>query len=130
MDVNDWDSASRDSLRALGSDGTVVTCTSGGATRKFMSNESRHLDLLAAARSRDGRLEVRTIAKCARQHRCGVLGALEDCAQFDPAPASPNQDGREGLRRQDERSMTSSPEPKKGVSSHLRQVDVTDQGLR
>ena len=41
VDVNDWDSESRDCLRALGSDGTTVACSSGGATRKLMSNESR-----------------------------------------------------------------------------------------
>ena len=28
VDVNDWDSASRDSVLALGSNGTDVTCTS------------------------------------------------------------------------------------------------------
>ena len=49
-------SASRDGLRASGSDGTDVTCTSG-ATMELMAGESR-------LRSRDGRLERRTIAKC------------------------------------------------------------------
>ena len=48
VDVNDWDSAARDSLRASGFDGTVATRTSGGATRELMSNESRLLDLLPA----------------------------------------------------------------------------------
>ena len=62
VDVNDWDSASRDHLRALGSDGTLVTCTSYGATKELMSNESRELDLLAAARDRDGRQGRRTVA--------------------------------------------------------------------
>ena len=33
LDVNDWDSASHDSLCALCSDGTVVTCTTGGNAR-------------------------------------------------------------------------------------------------
>ena len=33
-----WDSASRDSLQALGSDGTGATCTSGGATIFVMTD--------------------------------------------------------------------------------------------
>ena len=49
-----------------------------------MSKESRHLDFFAAARSRDGRLERRTIAKYARQHQCGVADRVENCVQFDP----------------------------------------------
>ena len=36
VDVNDWDSRSRDSLRALGSDGTTVACSSSGATRELI----------------------------------------------------------------------------------------------
>ena len=83
VNVNHWGSASHDSLRALGSDGTVVTCTSG-ATRELRSNESRLFALLAAARSRDGCLERRTIAKCARQRKCGVVGTVDSCVQFDP----------------------------------------------
>ena len=67
MDVIGWDSASGDSLRTLGSDGTTVKCTSGGLTKELMPNEPRLLDLLAAARDRNGRL-MRTIAKCSRQH--------------------------------------------------------------
>ena len=73
MDVIDWDPASRDRLLALGSDGTSVTCASGGATLELMSNESRLLHLLAAARDRNGRLQKRTIAKCARRHKCSSL---------------------------------------------------------
>ena len=84
MDVNDWESASRDSLCSLGSDGAVVTCPTGGVTRELMSNESRLLDLLAAARSHDGHLERRTIAKCVRRHGCGVVGAVDNYTQFDP----------------------------------------------
>ena len=67
-----WDSASHDSLQALGSDGTGATCTSGGATRELMSNEPRLFDLC-----HDGRLDRRTIAKCTRQHNYGVVGTLE-----------------------------------------------------
>ena len=49
VDVNNWDCEFRDKLRAFGSDGTTVACSSGGATRELMSNESRLLDFLAAA---------------------------------------------------------------------------------
>ena len=52
----------------------------GGATTELVAA----LDLLATARSRDWRLERRTIAKCARQRTCGVVGAVEKCVQFDP----------------------------------------------
>ena len=55
VDVNDWDCESRDNLRACGSDGTTVACSSGGATKELMSNEPRLLDFLAAARGSDGK---------------------------------------------------------------------------
>ena len=45
VDVNDWDFAPHDSLRGLGSDGRVVTCTSSGVTRELMPKEWRLLDL-------------------------------------------------------------------------------------
>ena len=48
VDVNDWDCESRDNLRACGSEGTTVACSSGGATKELMSNEPRLLDFLAA----------------------------------------------------------------------------------
>ena len=51
---------------------------------KHMSDEPRLLDLLAAARDRTGDLQRRTIAKCVRQHRCGTLGVVEHCDEFDP----------------------------------------------
>ena len=51
VDVNDWDCAFRDKLRACGSDGTTVVCSSSGTIRELMSNESCLLDLLAAARN-------------------------------------------------------------------------------
>ena len=47
--MNDWDCEFRDKLRACGSDGTTVVCSSSGTTRELMSNESCLLDLLAAA---------------------------------------------------------------------------------
>ena len=45
VDVNDWDCALRDQLRASGSGGTTVACSSSGTIREFMSNESCLLDL-------------------------------------------------------------------------------------
>ena len=84
VDVNDWDSESRECLRGLGSDGTTAACSSGGATREPMSNESRLLDLLAAARDSHGGLQKRTIAKCVRQYTCGTLGVVGHCEEFDP----------------------------------------------
>ena len=75
---------SRDNLRACGgSDGTTVACSSGAATRELMSNEPRLLDVLAAARNSNGNLR-RTTAKCVRQHKCGILGAVGHCDEFDP----------------------------------------------
>ena len=38
-----------------------------------MSDEFRLLDVLAAARNRNGDLQWKTIVKCVRQHKCGVL---------------------------------------------------------
>ena len=40
VDVIDWDCEFREKLRACGSDGTTVACSSGRATRELMSNES------------------------------------------------------------------------------------------
>ena len=82
--MNDWDCESRDNLRAFGSDGTNVACSSGGITRELMSNESRLLDFLAAARNSNGNLQRKTIAKGVRQHKCGILGAVGHCEEFDP----------------------------------------------
>ena len=36
VDVNDCDSAFRDKLRARGSDGTTVACSSSGVTKEFV----------------------------------------------------------------------------------------------
>ena len=69
VDVNDWDCESLDNLRAGGSDGTTVACSSSGTTRELTSNESCLLDLLAAARSGNGNLQRKTIGKCGRQHK-------------------------------------------------------------
>ena len=84
VDVNDWDSDSRDNLRAFGSDGAIVACSSGDVTRELMSNESRLLGFLAAARNSNGDLQKKTIAKCVRQHKCGLLGTVGRCEEFDP----------------------------------------------
>ena len=84
IDVNDWDCEFRDKLRACGSDGTTVACSSSGTIRELMSNESCLLDLLDAARNGNGSLQRKTIGKCARQRKRGVLGAVEHCEEFDP----------------------------------------------
>ena len=73
VDVNYWDCESRDNLRACGSDGTTVVCSSGGVTKELMSGESRLLDFLAAALNSYGNLQRKTIAKCARQYKCWAL---------------------------------------------------------
>ena len=52
-----------------------------------MSNESCFLDLLAAARGGDGSLQRKTIGKCVRQHKRGILGAVGHCEEFDPVLA-------------------------------------------
>ena len=83
--LNDWDREPRDYLRAYGSDGTTVACSSGGATKELMSNGPRLLDFLAAARNSNGNLQRKTIAKCVRQHECGILGAVGHSEEFDPA---------------------------------------------
>ena len=49
-----------------------------------MSNASRLLDLLTATRDRARRLERRAVAKCARQLKCVVAGAVGHCEEFDP----------------------------------------------
>ena len=85
VDVGDWECESRDHLRACGSDGTTVACSCGGAIRELMSNEPRFLDFLAASRSSNGNLQKKTIAKCVRQHKCGILGAVGRCEEHDPA---------------------------------------------
>ena len=74
----------RDKLRACGSDGTTVASSSSGTTRELMSNESCLLDLLAAARNGNGNLQKKTIGNCVRQHKCGILGAVGHCEEFDP----------------------------------------------
>ena len=85
VDVNDWDCESRDNLRACGSDGTTVGCSSGGVAKELMSNESRLLDFCAAARNSNGNLQRKTIAKCVRQHKCVNLEAVGHCEEFDSA---------------------------------------------
>ena len=84
VDVNDWDCEYRDNLRACGSDGTTLACSSGGATKELVSNEPRLLDFPAAARNSNGNLQRNTIGKCVRQHKRGILGAVGHCEEFDP----------------------------------------------
>ena len=85
VDVNDCNFAFRDKLRACGSDGTSVACSSSGITRELMSKESCLLDILAAARSGNDSLQrKKTIGKCVRQHKRGTLGAAGHCEEFDP----------------------------------------------
>ena len=79
VDVNDWDFAFRDKLRTCGSDGTTVACSSSGTIREHMPNESCLLNLLAAARNSNGSLQRKTIGKCSRQCKRGVLEAVEHC---------------------------------------------------
>ena len=73
-------------MRACGSDGTTVACYSGGATKELMSNEPRLLDFLAAARNSNGNLQRKTIAKCVRQHKCGLLEAVGHCELWSIVP--------------------------------------------
>ena len=63
FDVSNWSCESLDNLRGCGSDGTTVVCSSVGVAKELMSNESRLLDLLAAARNSEGNLQRKTIAK-------------------------------------------------------------------
>ena len=44
--------------------GTVLACSSGESTMELMSNESQLLDVLAAARNRNGDLQWKIIVKC------------------------------------------------------------------
>ena len=82
VDVNDWDCEFRDKLRACGSDGTTVACSSGGATKELMSNEPRLFDFPAAARNCNGNLQRKTIEKFVRQHK--MWWAVGHCEVFDP----------------------------------------------
>ena len=82
--MNDWDSESRDNLRACGSNGTTVVCSSGGVAKELVSNEACLLDCLAAACNSNGHLQRKTIAKCVRQQKFGILGVVGHCEEFDP----------------------------------------------
>ena len=101
VDVNDWDSEFRDKLRACGSDGMTVACSSNGTTRELMSNESCLLDLLAAARNGNGSLQRKTIG-CQdggeRLHRQD--GSLGRCPTFrncgERMPCHSHQMGHKG----------------------------------
>ena len=56
---------------------------SSGTTREFMSNESCLPDFLAAARNGNSNLQRKTIGKCVRQYKCGILGAVGRSEEFD-----------------------------------------------
>ena len=56
----------------------------GTESRDLMSDEPRLLDFLVASRNSSGNLQ-RNIAKCVRQHKCGILVAVGQCEEFDPA---------------------------------------------
>ena len=86
--TSDWDSASRDGLRALGFDWIGMTCTSGGVTKEIMSHASRIFGLLQPP-------EVVTSLE-GRDNRQVCTPA------YMPSPGPPSQDGGEGIRRQDE----------------------------
>ena len=80
-----------DNLCACGSDGTTVVCSSGGVAKELMSNESRLLDFLAAARNSNGILQRKTIATCASIQMWNPR-AVGHCEEFDLALV---QDGGE-----------------------------------
>ena len=73
VDVNDWGSASRDSVmqRAL------------AVTRELMSTESRLLDLLASPKVVTGSWRSGH-SPSVRASTCKVVGAVANCEQFDP----------------------------------------------
>ena len=81
----------------VGTDGTVVV-----SRRELISNGSRLFDLLAAGRSRDGRLEEWTIAKCARTAQMRSGGRSRQLCAVLTSAGSRCQDGGEGRRREDE----------------------------
>ena len=101
VDVNDWDCESRDNLRACGSDGTIVVCSSGGVAKELTSNESRLLDFLAAGCNSNCKLERKSIAKCVRHHKCGILGGGWALRRVRPSSGLLCQDGGERLHKQD-----------------------------
>ena len=43
------------------------------------------MEKLAAAHNSGGNLQRKTIAKCVRQQKCGILVAVGHCEEFDPA---------------------------------------------
>ena len=85
VDVNDWDCAFRDKLRASGSDGKTVACSSSATIRELMSNQSCLLDLLAAARNGNGSLQRKTIESVfvnTNVASWGRLGIAKNSTQF------------------------------------------------
>ena len=81
VDVNEWGSASRDSL-------PTVTCNSSGAPKGGSCQMSRNSLIFSrpplTARGGEGGLQRRTMAKCFCQQRCGTLGVVGHCEEFDP----------------------------------------------
>ena len=66
-----------------------------------MSNESCLLDLLAAARNGNGNLQRKTIGKCARQLKRGILRSSWALRRVRPSFGPSCQDGGERLYRKD-----------------------------
>ena len=77
VDVNDWDCEYRDNLRACGSDGTTVAC-SCRTSRVSSISLLQPAIAMVTCRGKPSR-------KCARQHKCGILGAVGHCEDVDPA---------------------------------------------
>ena len=63
-----------------------------------MSNESCLLDLLAASRNGNGNLQRKTIGKCVRQHKRGILGAVGHCKEVDPVLVHRSDAAEKGCR--------------------------------
>ena len=54
----------------------------------LIKNESsgiEDLDLFSVARNGNGNLQRKTIGKCVRQHKRGILGTVGHCEEFRPS---------------------------------------------
>ena len=96
VDVNDWDCESRDNLRACGSDVTTVVCSSGVA-KELMSNESRLLDFLAAARNSEGNLQRKNHREVCTSTQMWCSGGGWASRRVRPSSGPSCQDGGERL---------------------------------
>ena len=83
-----------------------------------MSNESCLLDLLPAARAGNGNLQKKTIGKCVRQHKRGILGAVGHCEEFDPVLVH--------RAKMDEKDFID----KMGVNDVVPRSDAAEKGCR